>query len=123
MSERYLASRLEKKNALNNSKELFDFLYHSLRDKRRECFQIIYLDAKNKVVGTETLFEGSLTASAIYPREVVLAALHHNAAAVIFAHNHPSGELKPSASDLDIQNQLTEAAKVPSLSDQYALWD
>jgi DNA repair protein RadC len=112
VSERYLTGRLEKKNALNNSKELFDFLYHRLRDKRRECFQVIYLDAKNKVVGTETLFEGTLTASAIYPREVVLAALHHNAAAVIFAHNHPSGDPQPSDDDVSITRQLIFACRV-----------
>ena len=112
VSDRYLTGRLEKKNALNNSKELFDFLYHRLRDRRRECFQVIYLDAKNKVVGTETLFEGTLTASAIYPREVVLAALHHNAAAVIFAHNHPSGDPQPSEDDVSITRQLVFACRV-----------
>jgi DNA repair protein RadC len=112
VSERYLVSRLEKKNALNNSKELFDFLYHRLRDKRRECFQVVYLDAKNSVVGTETLFEGTLTASAIYPREVVLAALNHNAAAVIFAHNHPSGDPQPSGDDVSITRQLVFACRI-----------
>jgi DNA repair protein RadC len=112
VSERYLTGRLERKNALNNSRELFDFLYHRLRDKRRECFQVVYLDAKNKVVGTETLFEGTLTASAIYPREVVLAAVNHNAAAVIFAHNHPSGDPQPSEDDVSITRQLIFACRV-----------
>jgi DNA repair protein RadC len=112
VSERYLVSRLERKNALNNSRELFDFLYHRLRDKRRECFQVVYLDAKNRVVSTETLFEGTLTASAIYPREVVLAALNHNAAAVIFAHNHPSGDPQPSEDDVFITRQLVFACRI-----------
>ena len=112
VSERYLVSRLERKNALNHSKELFDFLYHRLRDKRREFFQVVYLDAKNRVVSTETLFEGTLTASAIYPREVVLAALNHNAAAVIFAHNHPSGDPQPSEDDVSITRQLVFACRI-----------
>ena len=90
---------------------MFDFLYHRLRDKRRECFQVIYLDAKNRVVSTETLFEGTVTASAIYPREVVLAALNHNAAAVIFAHNHPSGDPQPSEDDVSITRQLVFACR------------
>ena len=116
VSERYLEGKLERKNALNNSKELFEFLYHRLRDKRRECFQVVYLDAKNKVVSTETLFEGTLTASAIYPREVVLAALNHNAAAVIFAHNHPSGDPHPSEDDVSITRQLLFACRVVGIT-------
>lgn len=116
VSERYLASKLEKKNALNNSKELFDYLYHSIRDKRRECFQVVFLDAKNRVIGTNTLFEGTLTASAIYPREVVLAALNHNAAAIIFAHNHPSGDPMPSVDDVAITRQLVLANRVMGIT-------
>ncbi|MGD2271416.1 MAG: DNA repair protein RadC [Desulfobacterales bacterium] len=112
VSERYLASRLVRKNALNNSKELFDFLYHTLRDRHRECFQVVYLDAKNRVVSTEILFEGTLTASAIYPREVVLAALNHNAAALIFVHNHPSGDPKPSGDDISITRQLVFICRI-----------
>jgi DNA repair protein RadC len=112
VSERYLASRLERKNALNSSKELFDFLYHTLRDRQRECFQVVYMDAKNRVVGTEILFEGTLTASAIYPREVVLAALKQNAAALIFVHNHPSGDPKPSGDDISITRQLVLICRI-----------
>jgi DNA repair protein RadC len=70
------------------------------------------LDAKNRVVSTETLFEGTLTASAIYPREVVLAALNHNSAAVIFAHNHPSGDPQPSGDDVSITRQLVFACRI-----------
>jgi DNA repair protein RadC len=116
VSERYLASKLEKKNALNNSKALFDYLYHTIRDKRRECFQVVFLDAKNRVIGTHTLFEGTLTASAIYPREVVLAALNHNAAALIFAHNHPSGDPMPSVDDMTITRQLVFASRVMGIT-------
>ena len=82
-----------------------------MRDKRRECFKAIFLDAKNKVIATETLFEGTLTASSVYPREVVLAALNHNAAALIFAHNHPSGDPEPSTDDLSLTRQLVFACR------------
>lgn len=112
VSDRYLAKKLVKKDPLRNSKELFEYLYHNMRDKRRECFKAIFLDAKNKVIATETLFEGTLTASSVYPREVVLAALNHNAAALIFAHNHPSGDPEPSKDDLSLTRQLVFACRL-----------
>jgi len=112
VADRYLEKRLLHRNALNNSKELFEYLYHSIRDKTRECFNVVFLDAKNKVIATETLFEGTLTASSVYPREVVLAALNHHAAALIFAHNHPSGDPKPSPEDVAITRQLVFACRV-----------
>jgi len=112
VSERYLEKKLIKKDPVSNSKELFDYLYHSMRDKNRECFKALFLDAKNRVIATETLFEGTLTASSVYPREVVAAALSHHAAALIFAHNHPSGEPQPSPEDIAITRQLVFACRV-----------
>ena len=116
VAERYLEKRLIRKDPLNNSKELFDYLYHSIRDKTRECFNVLFLDAKNRVITTEVLFEGTLTASSVYPREVVLAALNHNAAALIFAHNHPSGDPKPSPEDVSITRQLVFACRVMGIT-------
>ena len=116
VADRYLEKRLLHKDALNNSKELFEYLYHSIRDKTRECFNVVFLDAKNRVVATETLFEGTLTASSVYPREVVLAALNQHAAALIFAHNHPSGDPKPSQEDIAITRQLVFACKVVGIT-------
>ena len=69
------------------------------------------LNAKNKVSATEILFEGTLTASSVYPREVIRAALDHDAAALIFAHNHPSGDPKPSREDVAVTRQLVFACK------------
>jgi DNA repair protein RadC len=112
VGDRYLKGKLVEKDPLNNSQELFDYLYHSIRDKSRECFNVIFLDAKNRVISTETLFEGTLTASSVYPREVAIAALNHRAAALIFAHNHPSGDPEPSAEDVAITRQLVFACKV-----------
>jgi len=112
VADRYLEKRLIHKDPLNNSRELFDYLYHSIREKSRECFNVLFLDAKNRVVASETLFEGTLTASSVYPREVIVAALNHHAAALIFAHNHPSGDPKPSPEDISITRQLIFACRV-----------
>lgn len=116
VADRFLAKRLIHKDPIHNSKELFDYLYHSIRDKDRESFIVIYLDAKNKVQWTETLFEGTLTASSVYPREVVRAALDHQAAALIFAHNHPSGDPNPSSEDVLLTRQLVFACRVMGIT-------
>jgi len=110
-AERYLKKRLLKKNPINNSRELFDYLYHSMRDRHQECFTVIFLDAKNKIIAMEVLFTGTLTASSVYPREILLAALQHNSAALIFAHNHPSGDPAPSMDDKVITRQLIMACR------------
>ncbi len=111
VADRYLEKRLIHKDPLNNSGELFDYLYHGIREKSRECFTVLFLDAKNRVLATEILFEGTLTASSVYPREVILAALNHHAAALIFAHNHPSGDPDPSPEDISITRQLIFACR------------
>ena len=116
MADRYLEKRLVEKDNVSNSKELFDYLYYSMRDKNRECFKVIYLDAKNRVIETETLFKGTLTASSVYPREVVAAAMNHHAAALIFAHNHPSGDPNPSREDISLTRQLLFACRVMGIT-------
>jgi len=116
VAERYFKKKLLHKDVISNSKQLFDYLYHRLRDKPREYFQIIFLDAKNRVVATETHSRGTLTASSVYPREVVHAALRHAAAALIFAHNHPSGDVNPSADDVAITRRLVFAGKVMGIA-------
>ena len=116
VADRYLSSRLERKTALGNSRQLFEYLYHTMRDKPREHFQVIFLDAKNKVIAAETLFKGTLTASSVYPREVVRAALKHRAAAVIFAHNHPSGDPAPSREDMEVTRQLLFACRTVGIT-------
>ena len=116
VADRYLERRITGQNPLNNSKELFAYLQHVIGDKGRECFEVLFLDAKNRVVKAETLFQGTLTASAVYPREVVHAALTHRAAALIFAHNHPSGEPAPSADDMALTRQLIFACRTMGIT-------
>ncbi|MFP4348005.1 MAG: RadC family protein [Desulfococcaceae bacterium] len=112
VADRYLERKVVGKRPIHNARELFDYLYFNMKDRHRECFKVIFLDARNQVLATQTLFEGTLTASSVYPREVVQAALEHRAASLIFAHNHPSGDPNPSREDIAITRQLVFACRV-----------
>ncbi|MEJ2098939.1 MAG: DNA repair protein RadC [Desulfobacterales bacterium] len=112
VADRYLKKKLIHKDAINDSKALFDYLYHSIGDKKREFFKIIFLNSKNQVIAAKTISEGTLTASSVYPREVIQEALSHAAAALIFAHNHPSGDPQPSADDVAVTRQLVFAGRI-----------
>ncbi len=114
--ERYLEKRLTAGAVVHNSTTLFDYLYQSLKDKKREQFKVLFLDAKNRVLGIQTLFEGTLTASSVYPREVVRAALDHHAAALILVHNHPSGDPRPSPEDSALTRKLIQAGRLMDLT-------
>jgi len=116
VADRYLNARIIRKDPINDSKELYAYLTASMRDKSRECFRAVYLDAKNRILATETLFQGTLTASSVYPREVVRAALDHHAAALIFAHNHPSGDPEPSEEDIAITRKLIFACRMMGIT-------
>lgn len=116
VSDRFLAKKVMSRDAIANSKDLYTYLNGAIRDKTRECFMVIFLDSKNRVIGMETLFEGTLTASGVYPREVVRAALQHHAAALILAHNHPSGEPRPSSEDMAVTRQLVFAGRIMGIT-------
>lgn len=116
VSDRYLHARVMYRDSINDSKNLVAYLTANMRDKHRECFKVVYLDAKNRVLDAETLFRGTLTASSVYPREIVRAALDHHAAALIFAHNHPSGDPQPSPEDIAITRQLIFACRVMGMT-------
>jgi DNA repair protein RadC len=109
VADRYLSARILSKDVVKNSEGLMDYLNHIIGYKAKEHFVGIFLDAKNQVLASEILFSGSLTQSSVYPREVIIHALRHHAAAVIFAHNHPSGDISPSISDLQITKKLVFA--------------
>jgi DNA repair protein RadC len=116
VADRYLAKKVIMTEPLSNSKALFDYLYLTMGGKDRESFKALFLDAKNRVTAAETLFTGTLTASSVYPREVVRAALDRSAAAVIFAHNHPSGDPEPSPADFSITRQLVFACQTMGIT-------
>ena len=88
-----------KRASLNSPTLVRDYLKLTLTDKTHEVFVCVFLDAQNRVIAVDELFRGTLTQTSVYPREVVKAALHHNCAAVILAHNHPSGVAEPSHAD------------------------
>lgn len=115
VSEKYFERMIVSQDPIKNSKDLLSFLYLTIKDRGREAFRVVYLDAKNRVITSEVLFEGSLTSSAVYPREVIKAAIHHQAAALIFAHNHPSGDPTPSPEDYAITRQLVFSCQVMGL--------
>ena len=109
MSRRALNEQMQIKDVLNSPKQVRDYLCLKLGNLTREVFLVLFLDAQNRVVTTEEMFSGTLTQASVYPREVVKRALHHNAASVIFAHNHPSGIAQQSQADELITKQLKEA--------------
>ncbi len=109
VADRYLTARIISRDVVKNSEDLMAYLNQIIGYKAREHFVGIFLDAKNRVLASEILFSGSLTSSSVYPREVIIHALGHQAAAVIFAHNHPSGDISPSRSDLQITKKLVFA--------------
>ena len=116
VSRRYLADRVLDKDFVRSADEVLDYLKHNLRDKNREVFLVIYLNGRNQILKMEELFEGTLSTSAVYPREVVKQALVNDAAALVFVHNHPSGNPNPSQDDLTITKKLKEAAQAIDVS-------
>ncbi len=106
VARRYLKNRLTNKKYVKSSREVADFLIHSMRDLEREVLTVIYLDASHAIIDTEILAEGTISVNTIYPREVVKAALKKNASALIIAHNHPSGRLYPSPQDKQLTHNL-----------------
>lgn len=109
MSRRALKEEMRERDALTSPQAVRDYLKLRLGSLQREVFMVLFLDAQNRVAATEELFAGTLTQTSVYPREVVKRALHHNAAAVIFAHNHPSGVAEPSRADELLTKALKEA--------------
>jgi len=116
VSRRYLSDKIINKDFIRSADEVMDYLKHNLRDKNREIFMVIYLNGRNQILKMEELFEGTLSTSAVYPREVVKRALENDAAALVFVHNHPSGNPNPSQDDLTITKKLVEAVKAIEVS-------
>jgi DNA repair protein RadC len=116
VADRYLEQKITAKHHIHNSKDLFNYLYASIGGKTRECFIVLYLDAKNSIISNEILFKGTLTASSVYPREVVRGAIDQKAASLIFAHNHPSGDPEPSPEDIAVTRRLLFALRTVDIT-------
>ncbi|MFA6120049.1 MAG: DNA repair protein RadC [Sideroxydans sp.] len=109
ISRRALQEEMKLGDALNSPRAVREYLQLLLRARQQEVFVALFLDAQHRVIATEELFHGTLTQTSVYPREVVKRALYHNAAAIIFAHNHPSGVAEPSQSDQLLTDALKQA--------------
>ncbi|MEJ2760821.1 MAG: DNA repair protein RadC [Gammaproteobacteria bacterium] len=109
LGRRYLEESLKRGSALTSPRATRDYLMARLRVYPHEVFACLFLDNRHQVIEYEELFTGTIDGASVHPREVVKRALHHNAAAVIFAHNHPSGVAEPSRADRSITSRLTSA--------------
>jgi DNA repair protein RadC len=109
LSRRAVSEELQQSTALTSPQRVRDYLSLMLGQSPVEVFVALFLDAQNRLISSEELFRGTLTQTAVYPREVVKQALTRHAAAVIFAHNHPSGTAQPSSADLSLTRQLKQA--------------
>ncbi len=107
-----LKEKIIDKPIYKSSQEVFDYLYHSMRDLKKELFKVIYLNSQNQIIDTADLFEGTINSSSISPRQVMESAIKHNATSLIFVHNHPSGNPEPSLNDKEITRDLLYAASI-----------
>jgi DNA repair protein RadC len=109
LSRRHLKETLQRGQFLQNPQTTRDYLSAQLRDLPYEVFACLFLDNQHRVIEFEILFQGTINGASVHPREVVRKTLKYNAAALILAHNHPSGIAEPSSADRHITKQLTEA--------------
>lgn len=116
LAQRALAENLSLTDVLRNPRQVRDFLRLAIAGKDVEVFVAVFLTAQNRVIAVEELFRGTLTETRVYPRELVRRALANNAAAVIIAHNHPSGVCEPSAADHSLTKTLKAALQLVDIS-------
>ncbi len=109
IGKRFLREETEQKRRIRTAEDVFKFYAPYLKNLKEEVFKVMILDGMNKFMKDITISKGSLTASIVHPREVIKEAIKESAAAVIFVHNHPSGESKPSEEDIAITNRLVQA--------------
>ncbi len=109
MARRHLSASMQAGDLLSSPQLVRDYLRAQLRHRQREVFALLFLDNQNRLIAYEELFQGTIDGASVYPREVVKQALARNAAAVILAHNHPSGVAEPSQADRRITQRLQDA--------------
>ena len=112
VAREFLKEQILNKPYCKSSKEVFDYLYYSMRDLKKEVFKVMFLDSQNQVIEVKDLFEGTLTANTIYHREIIESAIKHKAVGLIFVHNHPAGNPEPSDNDKQITRDLVFAGNI-----------
>ncbi|MFZ6744073.1 RadC family protein [Undibacterium sp. JH2W] len=109
LAKRAISEELQENASLSSPQAVKNYLQLMIGNKPHESFAILFLDVKNRLIKAEELFRGTLNHASVYPREVVKSALHQNAAAIILAHNHPSGSCEPSSADINLTQTLKQA--------------
>jgi DNA repair protein RadC len=109
LARRAVAEQLKAREVFGSPDAVKNYLQLHLAHRKREVFAVLFLDAQNRLIAMEELFHGTLTQTSVYPREVVLQALTHHAAAVVLSHNHPSGTVQPSRADEALTQTLRAA--------------
>ena len=109
MARRAMSQRLKEREAFHTPGAVKQYLQLQLAHKTHEVFAVLFLDHQNRMLAMEELFRGTLSQTSVYPREVVMRALHHQAAAVVLSHNHPSGSVQPSRADEHLTQTLKAA--------------
>lgn len=112
VARRYLKARISEGKYLKSPKEAYEYLLYELKGEKKEVFMVVYLASDNRVLSTERLFEGTITESLVYPREIFGRAYNLGASKIIVAHNHPSGNLTPSSADKAITKLLLLSGKL-----------
>jgi DNA repair protein RadC len=107
-----LEKQMLHREPLTHPQAVKDYLQHKIGTREYEVFLVIFLDNRHRVIASEEMFRGSIDGASVHPREVVRQALKHNAAAVIFSHNHPSGVAEPSQADCDITRRLRQSLEL-----------
>lgn len=108
LGRRYTASQMTKSDVLADPADCISYLMDRLGHRNNEVFAVLYLNNKNQLIAYEEHFEGSINASHVYPRTLIKYALTHNAAGVIFSHNHPSGDPEPSQADIRLTDKMAK---------------
>ena len=106
VAKRYLKEKALKTEYLRSPEDVYNYLRYEMQNLPRETLKVIFLDIKSKVLSIETLFEGTITESAVYPREIFNKAFEKKASLLILVHNHPSGDLTPSKEDIKLTKNL-----------------
>ena len=109
MNRRHISERLQRRATIDEPEKCIDYLRAHLGDLPSECFAVLFLDNRHRLIAFEELFHGTIDGASVYPREVVRRSLAHNAAAVILSHNHPSGVAEPSEADRQVTLRLRDA--------------
>lgn len=112
LAKRQLQQEIIGKYYINSDKDVYNYLCLSMKDLTEEIFKVIFLNNSSAILSVDVLFKGTVNKAVVYPREVIKKAFETGATAVVFAHNHPCGNLKPSLQDLNITKKLVSACKI-----------